>query len=257
MSRLVSTVFRFFPESTLKNKIRCILYNRMQKDFKLFYKDGIFVVHKENIEMKFVDNPFHILQTDKDYFLQSRLNAGDVVVDAGTYVGVFTIYASKLIGATGRVFAFEPDPGTLEKLKINLRLNNVTNVVVIDKGLWSQNTTLFFRKGLELGSSFVIDQNVNRDEVVEVPVTTIDTVLKDEPVHGRLFIKMNIEGSEVEALKGAVNTTTKYKPFVVVRTNHIVNGKTTDKPVEDFLKQYGYKTVTLQLSELTTFCEVG
>ncbi len=101
------------------------------------------------------------------------------------------------------MFAFEPDPHTLTRLRETLELNNVTNVSIISKGLWSENTTLSFEAVRELGSSFVTENEDNMVEKIEVPVTTIDTVMKDIDVKNKIFIKMNIEGSEIEAVKGA------------------------------------------------------
>lgn len=258
MPKLISFLFKLVPETSFKHYFRCFIYNRMQKDFTITYNGQVFLVKKDSIEMKFTENPFHIIQTDKDYFRTQQLTEGDVVIDAGTYIGVFTIYASKKVGSSGKVYAFEPDPQTLKKLKQNLSINGVSNVVLVDKGLWSEETNLIFKKGQELSSSFIIDSSGgDNSDVIEVPVTTIDNVLGEEVINGRLFIKMNIEGSEIEALKGAVKTTARHKPFMVIRTNHIVDGATTDKPVESFLKQFGYKTTTLQLSELTTFAQAN
>ncbi len=255
MNKLVSTIFKLLPELTLKNHARCFFYNRMQKDFKIFFKDNIFHVEKEGLVMKFVENPYHILLTDKDYFIKSSLDENDIVLDAGAYVGIFSVYASKKVGREGKVIAFEPDPDTARRLNKNLELNNASNVEIINKGLWSSDATLVFKAGRELASSFVTEDNVDNLKKIEVPVTTIDNAMKDVNVKNKLFIKMNIEGSEIEALKGAVETIRKYRPYWVIRTNHIVNGKTTDKPVEEFLNQRHYKTITKELAELTTFGE--
>lgn len=258
MSKLLSRLFALLPDSTFKNHLRCFLYNIIQKDFTIKFSKGIFTVTKDGIEMKFTENPFHIIQTDKDYFKHQSLQPGDVVIDAGTYIGVFTVYASKVIGSKGKVYAFEPDPQTLVKLKQNLKLNNVENVVLVEKGLWSEETQLVFEQGRELSSSFIVDNSrTGINNIIKVPVTTIDKVLEAHTVEGGLFIKMNIEGSEIEALKGAIKITEQYRPSMVIRTNHIVNGHTTDKPVELFLKRFGYQTKTVQLAELTTFAQAS
>ena len=255
MNKIITKIFKFFPESTLKNYVRCFFYNKMQTDFRITFKNSVFYVEKDGLIMKFVENPFHILLTDKDYFIKSSLNENDTVLDAGAYVGIFSVYASKKIGDGGQVIAFEPDPDTLRRLNKNLDLNDILNVKVINKGLWSSDTALTFESGKELGSTFVAEGNSDESKVVTVSVTTIDNVMKDVTVKNKLFIKMNIEGSEIEALKGAEETFNRYKPHCVIRTNHIVNGETTDREVEQFLKQQRYKTTTVELAELTTFGE--
>ncbi len=228
----------------------------MQKDFLIYFKDNLFYVEKDGLQMKFVENPYHRCLMDKDYFYKTSLEENDIVIDAGAYIGTFAVYASKKVGNKGKVFAFEPDPHTLTRLRKNLELNNVTNVSIISKGLWSENTTLTFEAGRELGSSFVTEKD-NMVEKIEVPVTTIDEVMKDVKVKNKIFIKMNIEGSEIEAVKGAVNTIKKYKPHWAIRTNHFVDGEMTDKKVEYLLNQWSYKTTSIELTELTTFGEPG
>ncbi len=255
MNRFVSIVFRVIPDSTLKNHLRCFFYNKMQKDFLINFKDNIFYVEKEGLKMKFKENPFHRFRMDKEYFYKISLKENDIVIDAGAYFGTFAVYASKKVGNKGKVFAFEPDPHTLPRLRDTLELNNVTNVSIITKGLWSEDTSLTFEAGRELGSSFVTENEGDMAEKIEVPVTTIDKVMKDIDVKNKIFIKMNIEGSEIEAIKGAVNTIKKYKPHWAIRTNHFVDGEMTYKKVECLLSQWNYKTTTIELTELTTFGE--
>src|SRR5437879_4053080 len=61
------------------------------------------------------------------------LTDGDVVVDVGANVGFFTILASELVGASGRVIAFEPGQENLQRLSKNLELNESHNVTIIEK----------------------------------------------------------------------------------------------------------------------------
>src|SRR5581483_1847479 len=56
---------------------------------------------------------------------------GDVVYDVGAHVGYYTLLASKLVGARGHVYAFEPLPANLEFLERHLKLNQITNVTVV------------------------------------------------------------------------------------------------------------------------------
>lgn len=225
----------------------------MQKTFHYSFKNKLFKVECNGIEMFFAENPFHLFQRDRDYFLQYKLKEGDTAIDAGAFIGVFSIYASKLVGTTGKVFSFEPDLNMLKRFRKHVELNNATNIHVIEKGLWSTETTLVFRGGLELGSSFI--KGDDEGETIKLPVTSVDAVLGNQQVTGQLFIKMNIEGSEIEAVKGAAQTIQKYKPYFAIRTNHMVEGSFTDKRVEEELKTFNYKVKTLEqgVVELTTY----
>lgn len=255
MSKIVTALFKLIPESALKNHFRCFIYNKKQAGFTIAFKKSRFVVKLNGIEMFFAENPYHNLIENYDYLIERQILKGDTVIDAGAFIGVFAVYASKVVGDEGKVFAFEPDPNTFKRLNTSLELNGVRNVQVANKGLWSSETTLTFRGGLELGSSFLKNESVGTG--TRVAVTTIDNALSGEQISGNIFFKMNIEGSEVEALKGATTTIEKYRPYFTIR-DHEVNGEFTDKGVETFLKSYGYsvKTIVEGMAEMTTFASV-
>ena len=72
-------------------------------------------------------------------FIVSVLKEGDVFVDVGANIGYYTILGSKLVGSKGLVIAVEPVPDTVKILRFNLRLNDIKNVLVIDKAAWSKH----------------------------------------------------------------------------------------------------------------------
>lgn len=250
--RIQSMLFRLIPETPLKNKIRCFLYNRNQSQIKVSYKNGIFTMVKGDISMNFHDNLFYSLQTDEDYFRKGKIEKGDTVIDAGAFWGSFTVFAALQAGRDGRVIAFEPDPESAAKLRKNIAINNLNNVTIIEKGLWSSDTTLYFQPGKDLASRFIPEEERNADTIA-IPVTTIDTAMGNVPVKNKLFLKMNVEGSEMEALNGARETINKYKPYCAIRSDHFVDGRQTFDRVEQQLKDYGYTTETVPLFDITTF----
>lgn len=94
-----------------------------------------------NIEIKVRPKDLaHVFQSGiVDYRLKEYdLKEGDVVIDAGAFPGVFTIYAAKKVGPEGKVIAFEPIPKNFEVLKENVELNRLNNVVLVRKGLWNK-----------------------------------------------------------------------------------------------------------------------
>ncbi len=218
------------------------------------YEKGIYIVSIDGHEIRFCHPPYHLINSDKDYTYKKKISEGDTVIDGGAFYGSFSIVSSFRVGPNGQVIAFEPDPGTLEILRKNIALNNIKNITIIQKGLWSEETELVFNAGKDLGSTFIVDGGGNDKNVIRIPVTTIDKVLESMPVKGDLFIKMNIEGSEIEAVKGAKKTIQAHKPAFSIRTNHYVDGVYTDKRVEQELNQYNYEVETTDtLHELTTF----
>jgi hypothetical protein len=93
--------------------------------------------------------------TLKGYFYDYKLKKGDVVLDCGAHVGLITMYAAKIVGTKGLVIAFEPDTMNNKKLKDNIKLNNLKNVIIVKKGVWKCDTRLPFESTLSASSSFI------------------------------------------------------------------------------------------------------
>ena len=146
---------------------------------------------------------------------------GDVVLDCGANNGVFTRTA--LSRGARLVVAIEPTPNTVECLRRNFsREISDGRVIVYPKGVWDHVDTLELAIGTDgntTGNSFVF----GRDEKtkMKVPLTTID-ILVDELHLSRVdFIKMDIEGAEKQALRGAVNTIRKFRPRMALASEHL------------------------------------
>jgi FkbM family methyltransferase len=149
---------------------------------------------------------------------KDTVRRGDVVLDCGAHVGVFT-YRSLLRGAS-QVVAIEPDPVNLECLRRNFSREIASGrVVLVPKGVWSSVTTLSFSESkLTSGSnSFVSEQGGAK---MELSVTTIDELVKELHLPRVDYVKMDIEGSEREALKGAHNTIRTFRPRLMLDMYH-------------------------------------
>lgn len=134
-------------------------------------------------------------------YLLHVLREGDFFVDVGANVGSYTLLASVVCGA--RVTCFEPIPETFERLMDNVRLNRLEHLVQPrNEGVGAQSGSL----------RFILDRNtmnrpVARGEVVshalEVPVTTLDSVLADRVPE---MLKIDVEGYETAVIEGARKT---------------------------------------------------
>jgi FkbM family methyltransferase len=146
---------------------------------------------------------------------------GDVVLDCGANNGVFTRTA--LSRGARLVVAIEPTPNTVECLRRNFAREITDGRVIVEpKGVWDHVDTLELAVGTNgntTGNSFVF----GRDEKtkIKVPLTTID-ILVDELHLPRVdFIKMDIEGAEKQALRGAMNTIRKFRPRMALASEHL------------------------------------
>ena len=145
---------------------------------------------------------------------------GDVVMDVGAHVGTFGDDA--LRRGAARVIMVEPDPLNLECIRRNFDKDiSDGRVVVIPEGAWSQDGSLDFFVGVANSGtgSLVIKEEGSRK--IQVPVRRIDSMLARAGIDRVDFLKMDIEGAEREALKGATGLLKKWKPRLFLDAYHL------------------------------------
>lgn len=149
---------------------------------------------------------------------EEQVGEGEVVLDCGAHVGVFTEDA--LRRGAARVIAIEPDPVNLECLRRNFaREIAASRVVVVPSGVWSTRTRLAFSVNqMNSGSGSVV--LAGDGDKIEVPVSTIDAIVRELNLPRVDYIKMDIEGAEREALRGAAETLRRFRPRLRLETYH-------------------------------------
>jgi FkbM family methyltransferase len=143
--------------------------------------------------------------------------SGDVVLDCGAYRGETALWFARRIGKEGRVVAFEPAVRNAEGLRRNLAANRCVEmapVTVLECAVSSLAGFLQFNGEAEACSS------TDTASMESVPAVTIDDVVERQRLSRVDFIKMDIEGGEVDALKGAEWTLKKYTPQLSICVYH-------------------------------------
>lgn len=139
------------------------------------------------------------------FFIQS-IRPGDVVVDVGANIGYFTVLFAKLVGPSGRVYAFEPDPSNFEILERNLRLNGLDNVVAEQKALSDKNEVLT----LYMNDQLREDSRIVRPKNREVETVEVEAVVFDDYFAGREkridLVKVDTQGAEGKIVSGMTET---------------------------------------------------
>lgn len=190
----------------------------------------------------------------KGYNRNYRLRKDDIVVDAGAYNGLFTIYAAIKVGPNGHVIAFEPDPYSAHILSKNICLNHLSNVTVIKKGLFSKTSRVRF--DVQGVSSRLQIYNRNIPTLNYIEVDSLDNILTDLRIKKINFIKMDIECAEIEALKGCKRTITyNHNIHLAIASYHIVNGERTSYALERLFRSFGLNSETRNPSHLTTYAD--
>jgi len=144
---------------------------------------------------------------------------GDTVIDCGAHVGTFT--ADALARGARRVVAIEPDATNLECLRRNFaREIAEERVVLVPKAVWSEEKMLKFTiSDANSGKGSAVLDSGNRQ--VEVPATTIDTLVRELGIEKVDYIKMDIEGAERHALRGGLGTLTRDRPVLLLESYHL------------------------------------
>jgi FkbM family methyltransferase len=170
--------------------------------------------------------------------LRRILRPGQTFVDCGANVGVWTLTAAMTLGVDGHVHAFEPNPVAFEKLGCNIKMN------ALDGRVDARNIACGDAEDQRL---LACNEEHNNSRLVSspgngalmVPVTPLDKVLGNKPVHG---VKIDVEGHEIHVLKGAQEMLRCFKPWVCVEFNTLLAGsrRLGDWNVHQFLKALGY-----------------
>ena len=170
--------------------------------------------------------PFLLAEQALDLYERAGLGVkpGDVVLDCGANVGTFTRHA--LNAQAKQVIAIEPSPRNAYCLRKTFRTAiNEGKVVIVEAALWhepgSMELFVFDNSALD---SLVMRERIEssvRGTPVKVPLTTIDILVADLGIERVHFIKMDIEGAERNALRGAAETIRKHHPGLSIATENL------------------------------------
>jgi len=142
------------------------------------------------------------------YLLDTFSNSpGGNFLDVGANVGYFSCLLGKLAGSTGKVVAIEPEPQNRLLLETNLRANGLTNVAIHACAVGAEDGTarMGIYKPANRGRHSLVDLD-NCRKFIDVPVRTLDGLLRDSGVASWTLMKMDVEGFEPFAFAGGAET---------------------------------------------------
>jgi len=157
---------------------------------------------------------------DPDLSLVRRLlGPGDVFVDAGANVGLFSLAAAEIVGPIGRVYAFEPGRWCYDHLCRNRLLNGLTWLVTDNRALSDESGIREFVEfaGTWSGySSFAPPPEIGTGDVVGIACVALDEALPQEEWSRVRLMKLDVEGSELRVLNGASNLVALAHPDLLI-----------------------------------------
>lgn len=168
--------------------------------------------------------------------LVSLLKAGDIFYDVGANVGFYSLLAARQVGAQGHVYAFEPLPRNIEYLDRHIHLNKCTNVTIVPCAVINYVGRARF-KLLDSSTS-----HLSEEGELEVETITLDDFVFHRYSPSPKIIKVDVEGAEIEVLRGATRCLMECRPFVLIS----VHSARLYAGVYKLSLEWGYSIKTLQ-----------
>ncbi|MBS1490465.1 MAG: FkbM family methyltransferase [Bacteroidetes bacterium] len=149
-----------------------------------------------------------------------KAEEGDVVIDGGACWGDTALYFANTVGEKGSVFSFEFIPNNIAIFNRNLSLNTglMNRITLIPNPLWSNSTDKVFFKDFGPGSN--VSLSPFSDASGECTVACLDDLISASKISRIDFLKFDIEGAELNALKGAAQAIKKFKPKLAIALYH-------------------------------------
>lgn len=152
-------------------------------------------------------------------FIRHHVRAGMTLIDVGAQIGYLTLEMSKAGGNDVTLYSFEPEPRNISRFSTNLALNNVHNVTIVDKAVSDHDgqIRLFMSSDNNAGThSTIASGPFVSSEYIEIPCIRLDTFVRANAVSRVDLIKIDVEGGELEVLKGAEETLRRFRPVLIV-----------------------------------------
>lgn len=249
MRKLVAFLFRYFFQIKYFKHTYFGFYKRLFKPLNLFKGVITKVVYRKkiilnlNLEDWIQQSLFFTGEYEEKEikYLENTLKEGDVLIDVGANIGLFSSVAAISVGEKGKVYSFEPMKKTYNALLETIHLNkfkNITteNIAVSDK---KQIIELHINDS-EKNSGMASAYSKNSTYTEDVQAFSLDEYFLDKKINSIKLIKIDIEGGEYLALLGMMNLLKKFKLILLIEINP--DNPFGKEKIESLLFGIGYKT---------------
>lgn len=241
----------------LKNKIifeKRKFLSRKDQIKKTQYGFKIILDLKKDVDLYFYEDNF---EKDTLSFFASILKPGNVVLDIGANIGIYTLLASIKVGSTGKVYAFEPAKWANYRLRKNIELNYRTNIEVINKAVSDHSGYCDFHI-CEDDAYNSLGNNPMRvvKDIKTIEVISIDEFVSQKGLSHVEIVKIDTEGADYLVLKGAKKLLSSPNPPVVFceYNRDIKNGFNHNlNEFEEYIKSFNYQLYEIKENQLVVF----
>ena len=152
-------------------------------------------------------------EADQTAVFCDRVGVGDTVVDLGANIGYYTLLASHLVGAGGRVLACEPEPLNASYLRRHVHVNRLQNVDIREVAVGDETGEVRFTRGKGRGRGHISDEGE-----LTVPLRRLDDIISETGLEPD-FLKIDVEGAEADVFTGGGETLRTHRPVIFLATH--------------------------------------
>jgi FkbM family methyltransferase len=184
-------------------------------------------------------------------YLPRLVNPGDTCIDCGANQGIYSLCLAMLVGNTGHVIAVEPQPYATRRIRLSALYNGFDQIVVVEAAISDLPGFADLHIFDELVSAGL---NRTGGQVLRVKTTSIDHLSEVFSLKKISFIKLDVEGAELDALRGAKRVIARDKPAIIFE---LIGDPYGEKPNDLWLElvSLGYRIFCLRNNELVDVTE--
>lgn len=191
------------------------------------------------------------LTNDRPDGLYQLVKKKFIIIDVGANIGQTAMNMAKIAGEDSIILGFEPDFINYSNAIENLQQNKFKNIRYFNIGLGSQTEELPLKINSPLNrGGNRIDRNNDKNSKL-IKIERLDDVLKNEQIKHIDLIKIDVEGFELEVLRGAIKTLQQHKPllYIEIDENNLNQQNTNAKELINFVSELGYNCVNAKSKE--------
>ncbi|MEH2150759.1 FkbM family methyltransferase [Nostoc sp.] len=203
-----------------------------------------------------LDNSFSPYEISEQLLVSKIVRAGMMVFDIGANIGDYSILFSKLVGVYGKVYSFEPTLSTFNKLKVRLTNSKCNNVYPFQEAVYSDNAQIEFN---EFSEDFSAWNSIGRPQMLDpqgsgkyVPIVnteivetiTLDSFCKNNDIKKIDYLKIDVEGAEIDVLQGATELLIKKDIYFIqfeISQKMLEGLNRNAQSTFDILNEHGYE----------------
>lgn len=179
-------------------------------------------------------------------FFRENVTPGNTVLDIGGHIGLFAVTTARLVGESGKVFSFEPTPFTRRVLEAVVELNGLSNIVEVRSEAISseRGNTVFYDTGDTISNANSLVRTERSRSEIPITLTSVDDFVEEKKLKIDCM-KIDVEGVELDVLRGARNTFLEHRPAVRLGLHPpfiIQNGQSLVE-IWDLLAEYNVEIV--------------